>query len=128
MTSRQQLSVAAFIVLALAIFGGLGYWGYKAYLKENEARWAKEKEINDEKAKETWGIVRKVGSDLSEETDGKDRFKHAHSPLPWKDAWDNPLQVKYNKPWFGKEKMTVSSAGPDQKHGTDDDISQEWSR
>lgn len=128
MTSRQKLSVFGFVVITLSVFGGLGYWGYKAYIAENEAKWAEEKRINDEKASETWGIVRKVASKLAEDTEGKDKFRHAHNPLPWNDAWGNPLHVKYDKPWFKKEKLTVSSAGPDQKHGTNDDITEERSR
>lgn len=122
MTVKQKLSVFGFIVLAFIVFGGLGYWGYTAYVEENKARWEAEKAEIDEAAR----LANSTAAVLSQNTDGKSKFAHHNEetdgPLPT-DPWGTRLRVTYNKPWFKNERLKVVSAGPDKQFDTKDDIS-----
>ncbi len=47
-------------------------------------------------------------------------FRH-HEGITEQDPWGNLLKVEYQQKWF-TEYLTVTSAGPDSKYGTPDDL------
>lgn len=106
-TKTALIAIAALVVLALASFWVVGE--FVAYYKEGQKQQSAKEQV------EFWA------QRLDELTDGKGGYVQHEPDLYDPDPWGTSVRVSYSSGEF-LNWLKVSSAGPDKKFGTKDDI------
>ncbi len=123
MTVKHPWIIGLFF-LGLVVFGGLGWFGWNAYVQQNAERWAELERQKQEANRQ----VESFADQLHGDRDGKNNYKyhHFHGEVPI-DPWGNALRITYQSTGIIRtgERVIVVSAGPDGVFDTRDDIKTE---